>query len=95
MQVDERTNPARDINFDPLILPDGISPPDDPLLSARSVSYAQSFFRREGEPKNQRNNRQWRREMNDFAENTIPTEAPVQFPLSICTLHWVIVAMVL
>jgi catalase len=42
---------ARDINFDPLVLPDGISPSDDPLLSARSAVYARSFNRRAAEPK--------------------------------------------
>jgi catalase len=47
----EDTSPARDINFDPLILPDGIAGSDDPLLSARSAAYAQSFTRREGEHK--------------------------------------------
>lgn len=40
---------ARDINFDPLVLPDGIAPLDDPLLAARSSVYAQSFARRSGE----------------------------------------------
>jgi catalase len=47
----EETSPARDINFDPLVLPDGIVASDDPLLSARSAAYSQSFTRREGEPK--------------------------------------------
>jgi len=47
----EDTSPARDINFDPLVLPDGIAGSDDPLLSARSAAYSQSFTRREGEPK--------------------------------------------
>jgi len=47
----EETSPARDINFDPLILPAGISPSDDPLLSARSAVYSQSFTRRTGEKK--------------------------------------------
>ena len=42
---------ARDVNFDPLVLPDGITPSDDPLLSARSAVYARSFTRRAGEPK--------------------------------------------
>jgi catalase len=37
---------CRDINFDPLILPDGIAPSDDPLLAARSGAYAVSFDRR-------------------------------------------------
>jgi catalase len=47
----EDTSPTRDINFDPLVLPAGISPSDDPLLSARSAAYSQSFIRREGEHK--------------------------------------------
>ena len=47
----EDTSPTRDITFDPLVLPDGIAPSDDPLLSARSAAYAQSFRRREGEHK--------------------------------------------
>jgi catalase len=40
---------ARDINFDPLVLPTGIEPSDDPLLSARSAVYAASYRRRTGE----------------------------------------------
>jgi catalase len=47
----EDTSPVRDINFDPLVLPDGIAASDDPLLSARSAAYSQSFIRREGEHK--------------------------------------------
>jgi len=47
----EDASPVRDINFDPLVLPEGISPSDDPLLSARSAAYSQSFTRREGEHK--------------------------------------------
>ena len=47
----EAAGNARDINFDPLVLPDGIAPSDDPLLSARSAVYARSFTRRAGEPK--------------------------------------------
>ena len=42
---------ARDINFDPLVLPDGIERSDDPLLSARSAVYAASYRARTGEPK--------------------------------------------
>lgn len=42
---------CRDINFDPLVLPAGIAPSDDPLLSARSAAYSVSFTRRTGEPK--------------------------------------------
>jgi catalase len=47
----EDTSPTRDINFDPLVLPDGIAPSDDPLLTARSAVYSQSFTRREREHK--------------------------------------------
>lgn len=43
------TSLARNINFDPLVLPDGMAASDDPLLSARSAVYSQSFTRREGE----------------------------------------------
>lgn len=42
---------ARDVNFDPLALPDGIEPSDDPLLAARSAVYAASYRLRTGEPK--------------------------------------------
>jgi catalase len=47
----DETSAATDINFDPLVLPAGIAPSDDPLLSARSAVYSQSFTRREGEMK--------------------------------------------
>jgi catalase len=47
----ENTSPARDINFDPLVLPAGIAPSDDPLLSARSAAYSESFTRRAAEHK--------------------------------------------
>ena len=47
----EETSSARDINFDPLVLPSGMAPSDDPLLSARSAIYSQSFTRRAGETK--------------------------------------------
>ena len=50
VQTEEAGN-ARDINFDPLVLPSGIAPSDDPLLSARSAVYSQSFTRRAGETK--------------------------------------------
>jgi len=42
---------ARDVNFDPMVLPDGIEPTDDPLLSARSAVYAMSYRARNGEVK--------------------------------------------
>lgn len=41
--------PCTDINFDPLVLPAGIEPSDDPLLSARSAAYARSFTLRAAE----------------------------------------------
>lgn len=44
-------NPTALLNFDPLVLPDGIAPSDDPLLSARSAVYSDSFTRRAGERK--------------------------------------------
>jgi catalase len=47
----EESSPCRDINFDPLVLPEGMAPSDDPLLSARSAVYSQSFTRRAGEKK--------------------------------------------
>jgi catalase len=47
----EQTSAATDVNFDPLVLPAGIAPSDDPLLSARSAVYSHSFTRREGQPK--------------------------------------------
>jgi catalase len=47
----ERAGNARDVNFDPLVLPDGFEPSDDPLLSARSAVYAASYRARTGEPK--------------------------------------------
>ena len=50
VQTEEPGN-ARDINFDPLVLPDGITASDDPILAARSAVYARSFTRRAEEPK--------------------------------------------
>ena len=47
----DETSAATGLNFDPLVLPAGIAPSDDPLLSARSAVYSQSFTRRAGEPK--------------------------------------------
>lgn len=45
----EDGGPCTDVNFDPLVLPAGIEPSDDPLLSARSAAYARSFALRAGE----------------------------------------------
>ncbi|GFG62627.1 catalase-related peroxidase [Mycobacterium kubicae] len=47
----EQAGNARDVNFDPLVLPDGITVSDDPLPPARSAVYARSFTRRAEEPK--------------------------------------------
>lgn len=47
----EEPGNCSDVNFDPLVLPAGIAPSDDPLLSARSATYSNSFTRRAGEPK--------------------------------------------
>ncbi len=44
---------CRDINYDPAVLPPGIAPSDDPLISARSAVYSVSFTRRAGETKTQ------------------------------------------
>jgi len=38
--------PCRDIDFNPLVLPAGIQPSDDPLLRARGAAYAESHKRR-------------------------------------------------
>jgi catalase len=45
----EEQGACRDLNFDPTILPRGITLSDDPLLAARSKTYATSFKRRAGE----------------------------------------------
>jgi Catalase len=47
----EAPHNCRDINYDPLVLPAGIEPSDDPLLSARSAAYSISYTRRAGEEK--------------------------------------------
>ncbi len=45
----ETTGNCRDVVYDPLILPPGMEPSDDPLPIARSAAYAASFRRRAGE----------------------------------------------
>lgn len=45
----ETEGACRDINYDPLILPDGFAASPDPLLSARSAVYADAARRRLGE----------------------------------------------
>lgn len=45
----QESGPCRDINYDPLVLPNGIEGSDDPLLAARSAAYATSYLRRTSE----------------------------------------------
>lgn len=45
----QQQGPCNDINYDPLILPDGIAASDDPLLNARSAAYAKSYNARTAE----------------------------------------------
>ncbi|MBB3227958.1 catalase [Luteibacter sp. Sphag1AF] len=42
----QESGPCRDVNYDPLVLPDGIMGSNDPLLAARSAAYADSYRRR-------------------------------------------------
>lgn len=44
--VAQAEGPCREVNFDPLVLPDGVKPSDDPMLHARSAVYSVSFNRR-------------------------------------------------
>lgn len=45
----EETGSCADVNYDPLVLPAGVEPSDDPLLSARSAAYSRSFTLRAAE----------------------------------------------
>jgi len=45
----QASGPCRDVNYDPLVLPDGIEASDDPLPAARSAAYASSYLRRTSE----------------------------------------------
>lgn len=45
----EADGPCRDINYDPTVLPDGMTVSDDPFPAARSAAYAVSFNRRSAE----------------------------------------------
>jgi catalase len=47
----EATGNCQDVNYDPLVLPRGIDPSDDPIPYARSAAYSASYRRRAGEPK--------------------------------------------
>ncbi|SEF10825.1 catalase [Rhizobiales bacterium GAS191] len=61
---DEVAGPCRDFNYDPLVLPAGIEPSDDPLLPARSSAYANSFDRRASEASH-------------YADRTVPATGAV------------------
>ncbi len=50
--VAEPDGPCRDINFDPTVLPRGMSVSDDPFPAARSSAYARSYDLRTSEAKN-------------------------------------------
>jgi catalase len=47
----EADGPCRDINYDPTVLPAGITTSDDPFPAARSAAYAVSYNRRTAEEK--------------------------------------------
>src|SRR6201996_9464983 len=47
----ESDGPCRDINFDPTVLPAGITTSDDPFPAARSAAYSVSYNRRTAEEK--------------------------------------------
>lgn len=47
----ERDGPCRDINYDPTVLPPGITVSDDPFPAARSAAYARSYDLRAAETK--------------------------------------------
>ena len=47
----EESSPATDINFNPLTLPAGMAPSDDPVLRVRSPVYSESHTRRTSETK--------------------------------------------
>ena len=47
----EPDGPCRDINFDPAVLPRGMSVSDDPFPAARSSAYARSYDLRTSEAK--------------------------------------------
>jgi catalase len=47
----ERDGPCRDINYDPTVMPSGISTSDDPFPAARSAAYQRSYDLRTAETK--------------------------------------------
>jgi len=47
----EELSAATDIIFNPLMLPAGMAPSDDPVIRVRSAAYVESYTRRAGETK--------------------------------------------
>ena len=47
----EELSAATDIIFNPLMLPVGIAPSDDPVIRIRAAAYVESYTRRAGETK--------------------------------------------
>jgi len=47
----EELSAATDIIFNPLMLPAGMAPSDDPVIRVRSAAYVESYTRRTGETK--------------------------------------------
>jgi catalase len=45
----QEDGPCRDINYDPTVLPSGMTVSTDPLLAARSAAYAKSYELRTSE----------------------------------------------
>ena len=87
----DETSAATDINFDPLVLPAGIAPSDDPLLSARSAVYSQSFTkasRRDEAAERDHARRRTKRRMRMSSKSR-------QFTALSRLLHWIMAAMVL
>lgn len=69
---DQEHGVCRDINYDPLILPEGIEGSDDPLLSARSATYAESFDRRIREQAEQSHSSASTHDAHDDSQETQP-----------------------
>jgi catalase len=44
--MDQSRGECKNINYDPLVMSDGIAPTNDPVLLFRSPSYAVSFAKR-------------------------------------------------
>ena len=85
------TSPAASINFDPLVLPAGIAPSDDPLLE-RSLGGVRAVVHGDGSAKRSRRARSPRPRWGKETENADPRW---QFTAFSRLLHWTMAAMVL